>query len=113
MSYRLEIRPDAVEDLEATANWYEAQQADLGTDFVRTVLAAIESLPQNPLIYQIRERRRMCAGFCRLGFPTGLFIEYAMISLRSLPCSTQLVTAENGDGGCESTIRELTPTTTL
>jgi plasmid stabilization system protein ParE len=69
VSYRLEIRPDAVTDIEAAVKWYEAQQADLGADFARTVLAAIESLPKNPLIYQIRERRRNVCWFLPPRFP--------------------------------------------
>ena len=69
MSYRLEIRPDALADIGSAAEWYEAQQPDLGADFARTVLAAIEGLPKNPLIYQIRERRRSVRWFLPPRFP--------------------------------------------
>lgn len=57
MSYSLEVRPAAVIDIESAAGWYETQEAGLGSDFVLTVIKAIESLPLNPLIYRLRDRR--------------------------------------------------------
>jgi toxin ParE1/3/4 len=56
--YRLEIRPDALGDIEEAANWYKQQEPQLGTDFTRTVVAAIEALTANPLMYSLRDRRR-------------------------------------------------------
>lgn len=63
MRYRLVIRPDALADIEQAADWYDQQEQDLGSDFVSTVLATLDSLPANPLINQLRNRRRMCVGF--------------------------------------------------
>lgn len=58
MSYNLEIRPEALSDIEEAVEWYEKQEPGLGTDFARTVLAAIDTLPINPLIHRLRDRRR-------------------------------------------------------
>ncbi len=44
MNYSLEIRPDALTDIEEAATWYEEHEAGLGTDFVKTVLESIDSL---------------------------------------------------------------------
>ena len=43
MNYRLEIRPDALADIEEAATWYEEHEAGLGTDFVKTVFESIDS----------------------------------------------------------------------
>ena len=51
MSYRLDIRPEALADIETAGLWYEQQQLGLGADFARTVRRAINTLPANPLIY--------------------------------------------------------------
>ena len=69
MNYLLEILPDALADIEEAAEWYEVQQSGLGSDFAHTVIAAIESLPESPLIYQIRERRRAVRWFLPSRFP--------------------------------------------
>lgn len=98
----MEIRQDALADIEEAPEWYDAQQSGLGADFANTVLAAIERLPQSPLIYQIRERRISVRCFCRLDFPTGLFIESTVISSRSLPSFIRLVTSASGASGRES-----------
>jgi toxin ParE1/3/4 len=58
VSYQLDIRPDALADIEAAGVWYEEQQPGLGADFSRCIRGAINSLAANPLIYRIRERRR-------------------------------------------------------
>jgi toxin ParE1/3/4 len=69
VTYLLEIRQDALADIEEAAEWYDPQQSGLGADFANTVLAAIERLPQSPLIYQIRERRRAVRWFLPPRFP--------------------------------------------
>ncbi|HEY0725266.1 MAG TPA: type II toxin-antitoxin system RelE/ParE family toxin [Pyrinomonadaceae bacterium] len=58
MNYSLEIRPDALTDIEEAASWYEEHEAGLGTDFVKTVLAAIDSVLANPHVHRLRDRRR-------------------------------------------------------
>lgn len=58
MSHSLEIRPEALTDIEAAADWYESQEPGLGTDFVQAIIEAIDSLLMNPLIHRLRDRRR-------------------------------------------------------
>ena len=53
MNYLLDVRPDALADIESIAGWYDEQQPGLGADFVRTVLGAINTLPANALIYRV------------------------------------------------------------
>lgn len=50
MSYRLEIRPEALVDIAEAAAWYEKRESGLGERFAREVVLAIDSLPPNPLI---------------------------------------------------------------
>jgi plasmid stabilization system protein ParE len=56
--YRLEIRPDAVIDIEQTIQWYDQRESGLGAEFRRQVLNAIDKLQQNPLAYRLRHRRK-------------------------------------------------------
>ena len=69
MSYRLEIRPDALSDIEEAAEWYEKQEPSLGIDFARTVLESIETLPINPLIHRLRNRHRNVRWLLTSRFP--------------------------------------------
>ncbi len=38
MTYRLEIREDALADIEEAARWYDEQEAGLGAEFAGEVL---------------------------------------------------------------------------
>ena len=58
MSFRLDIREDALADIEDAADWYEERQQGLGAEFVRAVCLTINTLPANPLIHRLRDRRR-------------------------------------------------------
>ncbi len=69
MSYSLDIREDALADIEATAAWYEERQPGLGADFAGTVRRAINALPLNPLIHRLRDRRRNIRWFLPPRFP--------------------------------------------
>lgn len=69
MSYSLVIRPDALADIEAAAKWYEDQEPGLGAEFARTVLEAIDSLPTNPLIHRLRNRRQNVRWLLTRRFP--------------------------------------------
>ncbi len=69
VTYQLDIRPDALADIESTASWYDEQQPGLGADFVRTVRGAIHTLPANPLIYRVRDWRRNVRWFSSPRFP--------------------------------------------
>ena len=56
MKYSLDIRPDALNDIEITATWYEAKDPALGADFIRIILNSIEAIPANPLMHRLRNR---------------------------------------------------------
>ena len=58
MTYRLEIRPDALADIEEAARWYDEQQSGLGAEFAREVIEAIDILLKNPLAYRLRHKRK-------------------------------------------------------
>jgi toxin ParE1/3/4 len=57
VSHRLEIRPQALADIADAAAWYEERQPGLGERFTREVVAAIDVLLPNPLIYRLRNWR--------------------------------------------------------
>ena len=58
MTYGLEIRPEAITDIEEAAQWYEDREPGLGADFARAILEGIESLRTRLLIHRLRDRRR-------------------------------------------------------
>ena len=66
---QLTIHPDALADIETAGVWNEERQPGLGADFSRTVRQAIDTLPANPLIYCVRERRRQVRWFFPPRFP--------------------------------------------
>ena len=69
MIHQLAIQPDALADIETAGAWYEEQQPGLGADFSRTVRQAINTLPANPVIYCVRERRGQVRWFFPRRFP--------------------------------------------
>jgi toxin ParE1/3/4 len=69
VSWQLDIRDEALTDIETAADWYEEQQPGLGQDFARTVQQAINGLPRNPLIHRLRDRRRNVRWFLPVRFP--------------------------------------------
>jgi toxin ParE1/3/4 len=69
MTYRLEIRPTATADIFEAASWYDKKQAGVGSDFSHTVLAAIESMVETPLIHAIRNKRKGSRSFIAPRFP--------------------------------------------
>ena len=58
MNYKLVVRPEVEADLVEAEAWYERQQVGLGKEFLRAVGETIEKLSANPLIHQIRSRRK-------------------------------------------------------
>jgi hypothetical protein len=67
VTFSLEIRLDALRDIEEAAEWYEAQKVGLGVDFAHVALEAIDSLPINPLVHRLRGRRRELCSKGRVG----------------------------------------------
>jgi plasmid stabilization system protein ParE len=56
MKWQIELRPEAIADLDDAAAWYEGKSAGLGRDLVREVSAAISSLALGPLTLRLRHR---------------------------------------------------------
>lgn len=52
MKYIVRIEPDAQNDLEEAVIWYEEERKNLGKDFSEEVYLKIESIIQNPKLYQ-------------------------------------------------------------
>ncbi|MBX3737950.1 MAG: type II toxin-antitoxin system RelE/ParE family toxin [Candidatus Didemnitutus sp.] len=57
MSWRVELRPEALAELDEAAAWYEARSAELGRELVREVARAISTLAGAPLVPRLRHRR--------------------------------------------------------
>jgi len=59
LSYGLEFRPEAEEDLRSTYLWYEWQRAGLGEQFLLCVEAALALVRDNPFLgRKVHERAR-------------------------------------------------------
>ena len=69
MSYSLEIRPDALADIDEAAAWYEEREPGLGLDFVTTIREAIGDIRASPLAHRLRNRRRHVRWFLASRFP--------------------------------------------
>jgi plasmid stabilization system protein ParE len=52
VSYRVKFRPEAEQDLEESAKWYEKQRGNLGFDFLDEVDKKCEIIKEDPLIYE-------------------------------------------------------------
>jgi len=57
VKYRLDIRPDAVTDIEIAATWYEDKDPALATDFIRIIFNTIETIQANPAMHRVRNRK--------------------------------------------------------
>jgi plasmid stabilization system protein ParE len=55
MAPELEVRPEAQDDIEAAALWYEAQKDGLGARFVAQVDALIDRIRLHPLQFPVIE----------------------------------------------------------
>jgi plasmid stabilization system protein ParE len=48
--WRVVVRPEAGDDIERAAAWYDRQSDGLGSEFAKEVLALLDSLAVNPLL---------------------------------------------------------------
>lgn len=69
MIYKLEIRPDALTDIDEAAAWYEEREPGLGAEFARAVRSAITTLQTYPLANRVRHRRRNVRWILTRRFP--------------------------------------------
>jgi plasmid stabilization system protein ParE len=69
MNLPLDIRPDALADIESAADWYEDKESGLGAAFVRMMCDAIASLAEGAYRHHIRNRRLRVRWLCARRFP--------------------------------------------
>ena len=71
MIFEVRIRPEAENDIEEAAFWYESQVDGLGHDFVDIVSEALENIRQKPYAYPqlYRATRRLLIN----RFPFGVY----------------------------------------
>ena len=50
MSWRVVVRPEAQGDIAEAAEWYEARQAGLGTEFREATIQVFDALADNPFL---------------------------------------------------------------
>lgn len=48
---RLEVRPQAEDEIDAAAAWYEREHSGLGGSFVQAVISAFSSIAEQPSAY--------------------------------------------------------------
>ncbi len=53
MTHTLAVLPEAKRDLRKAVDWYEAEKAGLGFQFMQAVDSTIDSIVSNPLIYAV------------------------------------------------------------
>lgn len=69
------IAPEAAQDIDEACDWYEAQRAGLGYEFLRCIEACTQAICRTPEMYSkvFEDYRR---GLLRR-FPYAIFYEYA------------------------------------
>jgi plasmid stabilization system protein ParE len=73
MTVEVRLRPEAEEDLEEAATWYESQRPGLGQQFLDEVLTALATLSELPLGYAVIYRNTRRVWMKR--FPFGIFYQ--------------------------------------
>jgi toxin ParE1/3/4 len=58
VSFRLELRPEILEDVSAAAAHYDEREPGLGARFILAVEQRLDDLLQDPLLPRIRDRAR-------------------------------------------------------
>lgn len=51
MSYPIRLLPEAKDEFDAAADWYEQQQAGLGVDFIARVREVLDRITANPQLH--------------------------------------------------------------
>ena len=71
MTFEVRLRPEAELDLADAAFWYEAQQSDLGRQFLGEALAIFTALAESPQLHPVVHRKTRRALLRR--FPFGVY----------------------------------------
>ena len=69
MSLPVDIRPDALTDIESAAEWYESREPGLGAEYVQAMRGAIAALAERAYHHQVRNRRLRVRWLCTRRFP--------------------------------------------
>jgi plasmid stabilization system protein ParE len=64
MTLLLRVRPEAEQDIEEAATWYEQQRLGLGHEFLDEVLRVFEKLSEQPALYP-EVHRKICRALTR------------------------------------------------
>ena len=67
----LRFSEEAADELEAAAHWYEEQRRGLGSEFIRTVEARLDSIQRTPQLYPCIYRENVRRALLKR-FPYGL-----------------------------------------
>ena len=62
MSYRLEVRPQVWNDIAVAAEWYDAREGGLGTEFARAVRDRIEDVQNSRCSHEFAILAARCVG---------------------------------------------------
>lgn len=74
MTLELRVRPEAEQDLQEAANWYEQQRTGLGNEFLDEVLSAFNKISEQPAAYPTMHRNTRRALTQR--FPFGVYFRW-------------------------------------
>ena len=69
MNLILEIRPDALTDIESASDWYEEKEPGLGSEYIREMRTSIVSLVEGAYHHPIRYPRLHVRWFSTRRFP--------------------------------------------
>ncbi len=58
MSWRVVVRPEAINDVSEAAVWYDSQQPGLGDDFRDELMQVLDGLAKNPLLNARRHKSK-------------------------------------------------------
>lgn len=75
MIFTIHIRPEAEDDIEDAATWYEKQQENLGQDFLAELSSIFKVLSENPNLYPAIYRDTHRAVIHRFPFNVHYLIE--------------------------------------
>lgn len=101
MTYRVEILPPALVDIEEIARWYDEREIGLGAEFLREVLQAIAILSNNPLAYRLRHRRKNIRWKFLYQFPYRVVFRITNDLVTVIAVLTASVTIGRGDNVCK------------
>jgi plasmid stabilization system protein ParE len=74
MSRQLVFLPEAREEFDRAADWYEGRQTGLGTRFTLAINAALERIAKNPKMHAVvlyDARKAVVSGFPYCGYSRG------------------------------------------